>query len=509
MIGGLMMQLLTLNLDIIMDASLSTNQAMDSRRLRTALIVIATAQLMLVLDDTIANIALPSIQHDFGVSASLLPWIVNAYVLAFGSLLLFGGRVGDLFGRRRVFQAGLAVFTGASLLGCLASNVELLIAARGLQGIGAALAAPNALALIATTFPVGKARNSAMGVYGAMSALGITLGVLLGGVLTGMLSWRWVFFINIPIGLGVLAGTRSLVEGQRNTGRLNTSSAIIGTAALVALTYGVTRGGEHAWTDPVTVGAFAAAGILLILFLFMQARSADPMFPLWLLRERNRAGSYLTMLFTGAGLMGTFYLLALYLQQVLQFSPTRTGVAALPFSVGIIFGAGISTKLVERFAPRFVAGPGLVLGAIGMFWLSTLTADASYLTHIMPAVFLTSFGLGISAVTITLTAVHGVGDEWAGVASAVVNMSQQIGAALGLALLTTISVTATNEQMPEAATVIQKGSDAAILAKASEALTYGYTSAFAVGALVLLVAALVAVVAVNTKQKQSAAAVGV
>ncbi len=489
-----------------MDSTLPANQSSESRQLRTALIVIATAQLMLVLDDTIANIALPSIQQDFGVSASLLPWIVNAYILAFGSLLLFGGRVGDLFGRRRVFRAGLAIFTGASLLGGFAPGAEWLIAARALQGIGAALAAPNALALIATTFPVGKARNSAMGVYGAMSALGITVGVLLGGVLTGMLSWRWVFFINIPIGLGVLAGTRSLVEGQRNTGRLNTLSAIAGTAALVALTYGVTRGGEHAWTDPITIGAFAAAGVLLILFLFMQARSADSMLPLWLLRERNRAGSYLTMLFTGAGLMGTFYLLALYLQQVLQFSPTRTGVAALPFSAGIILGAGISTKLVEHFAPRFVAGPGLVLGAIGMFWLSTLTVGASYLTHVMPAVFLTSFGLGMSAVTMTLTAVHGVDEEWAGVASAIVNMSQQIGAALGLAILTTISVTATNEQLPQAATVMQQGKDPAMLAKAGEALTYGYTSAFAVGALILLAAALIAMLAVNTTQKQSAAA---
>jgi predicted MFS family arabinose efflux permease len=321
-----------------------------------------------------------------------------------------------------------------------------------------------------------------------------------------MLSWRWVFFINIPIGLGVLAGTRSLVEGQRNTGRLNTSSAIAGTVALVALTYGVTRGGEHSWTDPVTLGAFAAAGIFLIVFLVMQARSADPMLPLWLLGERNRAGSYLAMLFTGAGLMGTFYLLALYMQQVLQFSPTRTGVAALPFSAGIIFGAGISTKMVERFAPRFVAGPGLVLGAVGMFWLSTLTAEVSYLTHVMPAVFLTSFGLGMSAVAVTLTAVHGVDEEWAGVASAIVNMAQQIGAALGLAILTTISVTATNEQLPQAATVMQQSDDRAVLTQAAEALTHGYTSAFAVGALVLLAAALIATVAVNTTQKQRAGA---
>lgn len=490
-----------------MSSSISLDQAPDSQRLRVALIVLATAQLMLVLDDTIANIALPSIQQEFSVSSSLLPWIVNAYVLAFGSLLLFGGRVGDLFGRRRVFQTGLVLFSGASLLGGLGPNVESLIAARGLQGIGAALAAPNALALIATTFPVGKARNSAMGVYGAMSALGITVGVLLGGVLTGMLSWRWVFFINIPIALAVLAGTGSLVEGQRNTGRLNTFGAITGTAALVALTYGVTRGGEHAWTDPVTVGAFIVAGAMLILFLFIQTRSRDPMLPLWILRERNRAGSYATMLFTGAGLMGTFYLLTLYLQQVLQFSPTRTGIAALPFSAGIILGAGISSKLVERFAPRFVAAPGLLVGAVGMLWLSTLTTDALYVSHIMPAVFLTSFGLGMSAVTMTLTAVQGVSEEWAGVASAIVNMSQQIGAALGLAIFTTISITASDERLPQAAKLLQQASDPAILAKASDALTHGYTAAFGFGAGILLFAAILAAAAVNTRQTQSASGV--
>ncbi len=200
---------------------------------------------MLVLDDTIANIALPSIQRDLSVSSATLPWIINAYILAFGGLLLFGGRVGDLFGRRRVFRVGLVVFTLASLLGDLGASAEQLIAARGFQGIGAALASPNALALIATTFPMGKPRNSAMAVYGAMSALGITIGVLLGGVLTGMLSWRWVFFINVPIGLAVLAGTAALVEGQRNTGRLDTPGAVTGTGAMIALTYGITRGGEH------------------------------------------------------------------------------------------------------------------------------------------------------------------------------------------------------------------------------------------------------------------------
>lgn len=475
------------------------------------LMVIATAQLMLVLDDTIANIALPSIQREFGVSASTLPWIVNAYVLAFGSLLLFGGRVGDLFGRRRVFRAGLVVFTLASLLGGLGPNAELLIAARALQGIGAALVAPNALALIATTFPVGKPRNSAMAVYGAMSALGITVGVLLGGILTGMLSWRWVFFINVPISLAVLAGTGVLVEGQRTCGTLDTPAAVSGTGAMFALAYGITYGGEHGWGDTVTLSAFVVAAVLAVVFLWLQARREHPMLPLGLFADRNRSGSYAAMLFAGAGLMGTFYLLALYLQQVQQFGPIRTGVAALPFSVGIIFGAAISSKLVERLAPRAVAAPGLLAAAIGMYWLSTLTVDASYVARIMPAVFLTSFGLGMAAVTMTLTAVHGVADDRAGIASALVNMAQQIGAALGLAVFTTISVSAASGRLPGAAKVLQEGlagNDAGLVAQASEALTRGYTTAFLAGAGMLVIAAVVVAVAVNTQRTQRAAAAG-
>ncbi len=245
------------------DQSQTSAASPAGRRLGLSLLVIATAQLMLVLDDSIANIALPSIQADLGVSAANLPWVINAYVLVFGALLLFGGRVGDLFGRRRVLRIGIAVFVAASLLGGLAPNTGLLIAARALQGLGAALAAPNALALIATTFPIGKPRNSAMAVYGAMSAVGIVAGVLLGGALTGLLDWRWVFFINIPIGLAVLAGTGALPEGGRGRGRLDTPGAVSGTGAMVALVYGLTRAGEHGWTDPLTLAAFAVAAVLL------------------------------------------------------------------------------------------------------------------------------------------------------------------------------------------------------------------------------------------------------
>jgi len=361
-----------------------------------------------------------------------------------------------------------------------------------LQGIGAALVAPNALALITTTFPVGKPRNLDMALYGAMSALGITFGVLLGGLLTGLLSWRWVFFINIPIGLAVLAGSGMLVEGERNTGRLDTQAAAAGTGAMVALTYGVTQGGEHGWTNPATLVTFAVAVALAGLFVLLQSRRKDPMLPLWLVAERNRAGSYAAMLFIGAGLMGTFYLLTLFLQQVQQFTPITTGLALLPFSAGIILGAGISSKLVERYAPRSVAAPGLLVGASGLFWLSTITLNSPYFADIMPGVFIASFGLGMAEVTLTLTAVHAVKEESAGVASAFVNTAQQLGAALGLALLTSVSTTVAGARASEGLS-------------AREALTAGYTTAYLTAAAMLLVAAALVLAAVSKKRTQQTA----
>jgi EmrB/QacA subfamily drug resistance transporter len=478
------------------------------RGLRLSLLVIATAQLMLVLDDSIANIALPDIQADLGVSAASLPWVINAYVLVFGALLLFGGRAGDLFGRRRMFRIGLVVFVASSLLGGLAPDAELLIASRALQGLGAALAAPNALALIATTFPMGKPRNSAMAVYGAMSAIGIVAGVLLGGALTGLLGWRWVFFINVPIGLAVLAGTGVLAEGVRGRGRLDTAGAVTGTGAMVALVYGITRAGEHGWTDAPTLAAFAAAAALLVVFVVLQARTDLSLLPLSLFADRNRAGSYATVLFIGAGLMGSFYLLALFLQQVLQYGALKTGVASLPFAAGIILASGISAKLVERLAPRVVAAPGLLVAAGGMLGLSTLTVDSSYATHVMPALFLTSFGLGLAFVPLTLTAVHRVAEDRAGVASALVNMAQQLGAALGLAVLTTVSTAAADEQLPGAARALERaltGDDPSAAARAGQALAQGYTTGFLAGAGLLLAAAVLVAVTVSSRGTQRTA----
>jgi EmrB/QacA subfamily drug resistance transporter len=483
--------------------------ALAGGRLGLALLVIATAQLMMVLDDAVANVALPSIQAEFGMSESALPWVINAFVLAFGGLLLFGGRVGDLYGRLRVLRLGLIVFTVASLAGGLAPTSELLIAARGIQGIGAALVAPNALALIATTFPEGTQRNKAIAVYGSMSALGIVGGVLLGGLLTGALSWRWVLLINIPIGIAVLVGTRILVAGARHTGRLDNVGAVAGTAGFTALAYGFTSAGDHGWTDPITLTAWAVALVALVIFVVLQARRRHPLLPLRLLRDRNRSGAYVTVLFIGAGLMGSFYLATLFMQQVLHFAPLLAGIASLPFAAGIIVASGVASRLVEMLPPRVIAVPGLLIAAAGMLWLSALEADANYWTDLMVPVFFVTAGLGFAFVPMTLTVVRGVDPRETGVASALMNTSQQIGAAIGLAVLTTVSTTTASNRLPDAATALRTGlaeGDGVLVDAARQALSDGYSTAYLAAFVLLVAAALVSAATVTTSSRQDSSA---
>ncbi|MFC9863260.1 MULTISPECIES: MFS transporter [unclassified Streptomyces] len=478
-------------------------------RLGLALFVIAAAQLMVVLDNTIMNIALPNIQSDLGVSSSSLAWIVNAYALAFGGLLLLGGRAGDLFGRLRMFRMGIAAFTLASLLGGLAPNEGLLIAARIIQGVSAAIAAPAALSLVATTFPEGKPRNTAMGVYAGMAGIGSTVGLLLGGVLTSYLDWRWVFFINIPIGLAVLAGTRVLSDGDRNRGRLDVPGAITGTTGLVALVYTIVRGGESGWTDTLTIGSGTAAAVLLAAFLAIQARTTNPMMPLRLWKDRNRAGSYTTMLFVGAGMFATFYFLTLYMQQILGYSPIKTGLAYLPFSLGMAMAAGVSSKLVARFAPRAVIAPGLLIATGGMVWMHTLTPTSGFATALMPAMFITAFGLGVTFVPLTLGAVSGVTDQDTGITSALLNAAQQIGGALGLAVLTTISTNAANTRLPHAADSFHNAlttREIGLVHKAGAALTHGYTTAFLVAAALFIGGLVITMITINARKQQTGTA---
>jgi EmrB/QacA subfamily drug resistance transporter len=463
--------------------------ARAARLLAWALLVIATAQLMMVLDDTVANVALPSIQDDLDVAESTLPWVINAYVLAFGGLLLLGGRAGDLLGRRRVLRVGLGTFVVASVAGGLAPTIELLIVARAVQGAGAALVAPNALALIATTFPAGKPRNKAVAVYGAMSALGIIGGVLLGGILTSALSWRWVLLINLPIGLAVLGGTRLLRDAGRTTGRLDVLGAVTATGGFASLAYAFTRAGEHGWADPVTLTAFGAAVLLLLAFVARQAGGRHPLLPLRLLADRNRAGAYATVLVIGAGLMGTAYLALLFLQQVLRYSPFEAGLATLPFGFGIVIASAVASRLVEKLSPRAVSVSGLLLAAGGAFWLSTLDAESGYVSHVMIPLFLSSAGLGLAFVPMTLTVVRGVQEDETGIASAVMNTAQQIGAALGLAVLTAVATTA---------------SASSYGGSALDALSHGYATAYLAAGVLFLLGAVVTALAVNARAPEVA-----
>ena len=447
------------------------------------LLVISSAQLMVVLDDSIVNIALPSIQRELDIAPTLLPWVVNAYIISFGALLLLGGRIGDLWGRKRTLQVGIAVFVLASLAGGLGMNVEMLIAARAVQGIGAAMAAPNALALIATTFSERRMRDQALSLYGAMSGLGIVIGLLLGGVLTDLLDWRWVFFINVPIGLLVLVGTRTLVAAERHTGRLGTLGAILGTAGMVSLVYAITRFGEAGFADPVAYILVAVALVLLVAFVLTQRSSRSPLIPLSLFKDRNRAGAYLTMLGLAIGPMGTFYVVTLYMQQVAGFSPLRTGLSWLPFAAGIILGAGIAPKLLLKTGPRYVAALGALLGAGGAFWFSTLSVESGYWTLMAPAMLLIALGFGLGTIALTQAAVYGVESDRAGIASALLNSAQQIGVALGLAVLAGV-----------AAAITAGTGDAR-----PESLVDGYSAALLVGAAILLATAVFALLSLNSK----------
>lgn len=439
-----------------------------------SLFVIAAAQLMVVLDDSIVNIALPNIQEEFDVAPTVLPWVVNAYILAFGALLLLGGRIGDLWGRKRTLQLGITVFVASSLAGGLGLNVEMLITARAVQGLGAALAAPNALALIATTFSERTMRDRALSLYGAMSGIGIVIGLLLGGVLTDLLDWRWVFFINVPIGIFVLLGTRTLVAAERHTGRLDALGAVLGTAGMVSLVYAITRFGEEGVSDPIAYALVGAALVLLVVFVLTQRKGRNPLVPLSLFRDRRRAGAYLTMLGLAIGPMGTFYVITLYMQKVADFSPLRTGLSWLPFAVGIILGAGIAPKLLLKISPRYVTAGGALLGAGGALWFSTIGVESDYWMLMAPAMLLISVGFGLGTIALTQAAVYGVASDRAGIASALLNSSQQIGVALGLAILAGVAATVT------------PGTSRAT----SSALVDGYSTALVVGSGILFAAAI-------------------
>ncbi|MFD4721123.1 MFS transporter [Streptomyces sp. NPDC058423] len=404
-----------------------------------ALLVIASCQLMVVLDATIVNIALPHIQSSLHFSTTGLAWVVSAYTLTFGGLLLLGGRTGDILGRRRVFIAGVLVFVVASLLGGLAQNAPQLLAARALQGAGGAVASPTALALISTTFREGPARNRAFGVFAAVSAAGGAFGLLAGGVIVEWLDWRWVFFVNLPIGLLiVLAAPRRIRESARHPGHFDIAGALTSTLGMVLLVYGFIRAAQEGWRDSVTLASFATAAVVLTLFVLVETRSRQPITPLHMFADRNRAGTYGMMLSLAAAMFGMFFFLTLFVQNVLGFSPLRASLSFLPVSAVIATGAGLASRLLPRFGPKPFMVTGALLATAGLAWLTGVGIHATYAGDILGPMILFGFGMGLQFVSLTLMALSHVAAHESGAASGLLNTSQQIGGSLGLSVLVTV-----------------------------------------------------------------------
>ncbi len=485
------------------------------RNLTLALIVISLAQLMVVLDSTIANIAIPYIQKDLDISTATLSWVITGYTLSFGGLLLLGGRLGDILGRRRVFMAGVLVFALASLLGGLAQNQQLLISARVLQGLGAAIASPTALALITTTFPPGKPRNRAFAVYAAMSGAGAAVGLILGGWLTEY-SWRWTFLINVPLGIAAaVAAPMVLAESQRHRGAFDLGGALSGTLGLVSIVYGLTHAAQlvsenaaHTWTAPVTLLALGLGVALLTVFLLIERRVTDPLMPFRILADRTRATSFAVMLLVPAGLFAMFYFLSQLVQNVMGYSSLKAGLAFLPFSFGIVVSATIASNLISRIDPRWLAGGGALLAAIGIWGFSRISyssnldnlgVNASYVRDLLPWILVMSFGMGFVFVPATLTAVHGVGERDSGIGSGVLNAMQQIGGSLGLAILSTVAVTALRNQSNEIGAAAQASGNQLNPQQQKTfatqvynvAYTHGSTVAFTVGAGMILLGSII------------------
>lgn len=467
--------------------SSSSHQDAHHARRWWILAVLGLAQLMVVLDATIVNIALPSAQHDLGFSDESRQWIVTAYALAFGSLLLLGGRIGDLFGRKWVFIAGLAGFAIASAIGGAAQSFGMLVGARALQGVFGAMLAPAALSLLTTTFTNPSERNKAFGIFGAIAGSGAAVGLLMGGVLTEYLSWRWCLYVNLAFAGVAVTGAAVLLTNMSNPDkpRLDIPGTLTASAGLFALVYGFSHASETSWSNGTTIGFLVAGVALLAGFVAIQQRVANPLLPLRIVLDRDRGGAYLAMGLSAISMFGVFLFLTYYLQQNLGFSPIKTGLAFLPMTFAIMFSATTSqTKIMPRTGARPLIGSGLALGAVGMLYLTGIGADSSYATHILPGLLIMGFGLGLVFAPAMSSATLGVEASDAGVASATVNTMQQIGGSIGTALLSTLAASATTSALADA------GPAAASKAVVAQAAIHGYTTAFYWSAAIFAVAAI-------------------
>lgn len=480
------------------DASAASDET-DPRRW-WGLVIIALAQLMVVLDATIVNIALPSAQRDLGISDADRQWMITAYTLAFGGLLLLGGRIADLAGRKRTFIIGLIGFAGASALGGAAVSSGMLFGARALQGAFAALLAPSALSLLTTTFTDPRERGKAFGVYGALAASGSAIGLIAGGVLTEYLSWRWCLYVNIPVAVVAVIGGLTLLHGHpgrlgRPGTHLDVRGAALGCGGLVAVVYGFSEAQPRGWTDPLVLSLFAVGAVLLAAFVWWQTRARHPLLPLHIVGERDRAGCFVTMALAVVGMFGMFLFMTYYLQVVLGYSPLRTGLGYLPLTAAIVVGSTqISARLLPRVAPRLLMVPGMVLASGGMVILTRIRVDSDYAGEIMPGLVLMGLGMGMSFMPIFATATAGVARHDSGVTSATVNTSQQVGGSIGTALLNTVATTGSTAYI---AAHLHNPAQKALVVR--EGMVHGYTVAIWWAAGIMLLAALVAALTVRVK----------
>ncbi|MFI2433531.1 MFS transporter [Streptomyces sp. NPDC018693] len=476
-----------------------------------ALLVIASCQLMVVLDITIVNIALPHIQRSLDFSTTSLSWVVSAYTLTFGGLLLLGGRAGDILGRRRVFVAGVLLFVAASLLGGLAQNAGQLLAARALQGVGGAIASPTSLALISTTFREGPERNRAFGVFAAVSAGGGAIGLLAGGMLVEWLNWRWVLFVNVPIGLLIaLAAPRWIRESERHPGHFDLIGAFTSTAGMVMLVYGFIRAAQDGWRDPLTLASFGGALIVLATFVLIERRSRQPITPLHMFADRNRAGTYAIMLCLAAAMFGMFFFLTLFVQGVLGFSPLQAGFAFLPVSAVIAVAAGLTSRFLPVYGPKPFMVVGAVLAAAGLAWLTLTDVHSTYAGSILGPMLVFSFGMGMQFVSLTLMALSNVPVHESGAASGLLNATQQVGGSLGLSILVTVFGTASNREAERQIPDFLSRADPAQRARfertgdlpapwSDEILAAGVSAAFVTAAIMAATAALIALAVIQVR----------
>jgi EmrB/QacA subfamily drug resistance transporter len=451
---------------------MATAQEFEKRRW-IALALLAVAQFVVVLDASIVNVALPTIGDALSFSQDDLSWVVNAYVLTFGGFLLLGGRLADVLGRRRVFMSGLVLFALASLVGGFANDETTLIAARAVQGLGAAILSPAALSIVTTTFRDGAERNKALGVWGAVAGAGGAAGVLLGGILTEYLGWEWVLWVNVPIGIGAAALAPSLIAESRSeseTRAFDFAGAVAVTSGLAALVYGLVEAPDAGWGSTQTVGLLAAAAVLLGAFYVIERRSAAPLVPFSIFRLRTLTGANVVAVLTGASLFSMFFFISLYMQNVLGYSAIKAGVSYLPLAVSIIIAAGVASQLVTRVGFRPVLATGMLLISGGLLWFGQISPTGSFLGDLIGPMLLAAIGLGFAFVPQTIAAVWGVAEHEAGLASGLINTSQQVGGALGLAVLSTVA-------FPQISDAAAATGGAPSLA----ALTEGYGDAFMVG----------------------------